>query len=138
MVVVGLLGNEKLLQPMTAPRRRPSYSLGWRLPRGHKTHSHWPVISSTTPRVTLYHHHRRPLDTRGLAFVDPSSAAPKTFIYTRVTKIGLIDLDDLTEEHASKHTWNVASIASISEEGIAGSRRLHRLQGLSDGTTKVE
>ena len=123
---------------MTAPRRRPSYSLGWRLPRSHKTHPHWPVISSKTPRVTLYHHHRRPLDTQGLAFVNPSSAAPKTFNYTRVTKIGLIDLDDLSEEHASEHTWNVASIASISEEGIAGSRRLHRPRGLSDGTTKVE
>ena len=34
---------------MTAPRRRPSYSLGWGTLLCHSTHSHWLVILSTTP-----------------------------------------------------------------------------------------
>ena len=81
-------------------------------------YSHWPVISSTTPRVTLYHHHRRPLDTRGLAFVDPSSAAPKTFIYTRVTKIGLTDPDKQTEEQASSEHVEDDINQILTEKGI--------------------
>ena len=37
---------------MTAPRRRPSYSLGWGTLLCHPTHSYWLVILSTTPRDT--------------------------------------------------------------------------------------
>ena len=38
------------------------------------------------------------------------SAAPDLLQTTRVTKIGLIDLDESIEGHASKNTWKTTSI----------------------------
>ena len=97
---------------MTAPRRRPSYSLGWGTPRDHKTHSYWSVILSTIlaiPCTTI---------TTSSSRAPFYSAVPDLLQTTRVTKIGLIDLDELIEGHASKNTWKTTSIKSHLETGI--------------------
>ena len=95
---------------MTAPRRRPSYSLGWGTLLRHPTHSYWLVILSTTPCDTPHDVSR---------YVAPSSAAPRPF-NTRVTKIGLIDPDDPTKEgngsHVDKST--TAGIKASSTNGL--------------------
>ena len=93
-----------MLQPMMAPRRRPSYSLGWETPRDLKTHSHWLVIPSTTP-------HDTPVPSPNITPIPKASPLffhlqlrPRHSIHTHVTRIGLIDLDDQTKELAStKH-----------------------------------
>ena len=82
---------------MMALRRCPSYSLGWGTPHDHKMHSYWSVILSTLLTTPLYHHHVDYLP-RGM-----SSSAVLRPLYTHVTKIGLIDLDDLTKED-TRHT----------------------------------
>ena len=81
---------------MMAPRRHPSYSLGWGTHLCHLTHSYWLVILSTLLTTPLYHHH----DVS--RYVAPFSAVLRPS-NTHITKIGLIDPDDLTEED-QRHT----------------------------------
>ena len=46
------------------------------------------------------------------------SAAPDLLQITRVTKIGLIDLDESIEGHASKNTWKTTSIKFTPKRGF--------------------
>ena len=59
-------------------------------------HSYWLVILSTILMTPLYHHH----DVS--CYVAPFLAVPRPFNVC-ITKMGLIDLDDLTEED-TRHT----------------------------------
>ena len=91
---------------MTAPRRRPSYSLGWGTLLRHPMHSYWLVILSTLLATPS-----RRLTLRGTIL-----GCAET-LHTRVTKIGLIDPDDPTEEGR----W------------ITRGQRQHKLHGRSIG-----
>ena len=95
---------------MMAPRRCPSYSLGWGTHLCHLTHSYWLVIPSTLLVTPLYHHHNVP------CYMAPFSAAPRHSSNMRITKIGLIGLDDLNQRRYKIHMWNVASLTPSPEE----------------------
>ena len=97
---------------MTAPRRRPSYSLGWGTPHDHKTHSYWSVILSQSlaiPCTTItstIHLGTRSIQLRQISF------------YACVTKIGLIDPDDQTEGLASTEHMEDEINQNLTERGI--------------------
>ena len=67
-------------------------------------HSYRLVILSTLLVTPLYHHPDVP------CYVAPFSAAPRPF-HTCVTKIGLIDPDNLTKEEPQTLMWTKASQA---------------------------
>ena len=103
---------------MTAPRRRPSYSLGWGTPLK-------PSDALLLAGDPINNSSRHPHDVS--RYVAPFSAAPRPF-HTRIIKIGLIDPDDPTEEeegsHVDKrqhklHGWSIGLADAINQKAFA-------------------
>ena len=114
-----------------APRRCPSYSLGWGTLLCHSTHSYWLVILSTTPRDT-------PVTTSQHLTLRGTILGCAEVLQYACYKIGLIDPDDLTEENTKHTCGNTLSLTPSPEERNCRGNQADRLQIFPVSMTNVE